>query len=533
MVPSANKLSQCASSGSGSVAGLTPADGIVLLDAHPAVAVNLLRGIDPSIPTSQDTDTVGLNSTNPPITRNNSLFLYNPANGFNAATNGLSTYSPAFQAQYTAAEAQRMNAWIAQAQHQQALIAQGNYRFPDDDSIIIAAAGGSVAGGGNEAAIFKPDNQVWCCTLQPEQVLTNNNTVVTKNFTTERLPNGADYPGILTFDTGSKNLTITSFLSANAIRATDALDYNQIDWCSTNDSVPCALQSIKNPILMVGMGAYYFFPDMERYYLNYSASPDKSFVIADGLVHGLTICTPSCTGGPYTNMQNNLWNYIAKWISDRFPATAAHDFNGALRSDVLWRDNSNNIGMWLMNGTTVSQSKMLGAVSAAWSVIGQRDFNGDGNADILWRDTSGNLGIWLMNGTNVVPSMCSAMCRPPGVWSAPVTSAPTTTATFFGAMTAAMSASAHERHHRLADGGPWNVPLAWSVARMDHKGDIFWSNSTTGEVGMWTMQGTQITATVDFGVMPSNCRSPASATSMAMDRPTSYGAIPAVMSESG
>ena len=170
---------------------MTPADGIVLLDAHPAVAVNLLRGIDPSIPTSQDTDTVGLNSTNPPITRNNSLFLYNPANGFNTATNGLSTYSPAFQAQYTAAEAQRMNAWIAQAQHQQALIAQGNYRFPDDDSIIIAAAGGSVAGGGNEAAIFKPDNQVWCCTLQPEQVLTNNNTVVTRNFTTERLPSGS------------------------------------------------------------------------------------------------------------------------------------------------------------------------------------------------------------------------------------------------------------------------------------------------------------------------------------------------------
>jgi hypothetical protein len=314
----ANKLSQCASSGANSVAGLTPADGIVLLDAHPSVAVNLLRGIDPSIPASQDMDIVGLNGSNPPITRNANLFLYNPANGFNTATNGLSNYSPAFQAQYTAAESQRMNNWIDQAQHAQALIAQGNWRFPDDDSIVVAAAGGSVAGGGTEAAIFKPDNQVWCCTLQPEQVLTNSGAVVTENFTTERLPNGSDYPGILTFDTGSKNLTVTSFLTANAIRSTDALDYSKIDWCSTNDSVPCALQSIKTPILMIGMGAYYFFPDLERYYLNYSASPDKTFVIADGLVHGLTICTPNCAGGPYTNMQNNLWNYIASWISARF-----------------------------------------------------------------------------------------------------------------------------------------------------------------------------------------------------------------------
>ena len=500
----ANKLSQCASSGSGSVAGLTPADGLVLLDAHPSVGVNLLRGIDPSIISTQDSDTVGLNATNPPISRNNNLFLYSPANGFNTATNGLSTYSPIFQQNYTAAESQRMNGWIGQAQHAQALIAQGNWRFPDDDSIVVAAAGGSIAGGGNEAAIFKPDNQVWCCTLQPEQVLTNNNTVVTENYSSVRLPDGSDYPGILTFDSGSKNLTITSFLSANAIRSTDALDYDQIDWCSTNDSVPCALQSIKNPILMIGMGAYYFFPDMERYYLNYSASPDRSFLIAAGLVHGLTPC-PNCPGGPYTNMENNLWNYIAKWASDRFPAVAAHDFSGALKSDVLWRDHSNNIGMWLMNGATISQSKVLGAVPATWSVVGQRDFNGDGNADILWRDTSGNLGIWLMNGTNVVSS--TVLGNVPTTWSVVGT----------GDLNANHNGDILWRDSS-GNVGVWlmngttvsqtavlgNVPLAWSVAGMDHKGDIFWSNSTTGEVGMWTMQGTQVTATVDFGVVPSN-----------------------------
>src|SRR6516164_2804715 len=99
------KLSQCASSGSNSVAGLIPADGIVLLDAHPSVAVNLLRGIDPSIKDGQDSETVGIRGKNQPIHRDESLFLYNPDNGFNTTPGGLSVYSKDFQKKYTAAEA--------------------------------------------------------------------------------------------------------------------------------------------------------------------------------------------------------------------------------------------------------------------------------------------------------------------------------------------------------------------------------------------------------------------------------------------
>jgi hypothetical protein len=312
-----DKLSECASSGANSLAGLTPADGIVLLDAHPSIAVNLLRGIDPSIKQNQDSETVGVGGENKPIKRDEKLDMFNPANGFNAS--GQSNYSKSFQQKYTTAEAQRMNDWIDQAQHEQALIAEGNWRFPDDDSIIFAAAGGSVAGGGNEAALFKPDTNIptQCCTTQTEQVLTNSGAVITEKYTTVRQPDPSDFPGILSFDTGTKNLTVTSFLTANAIRSSDALDYNQIQWCSTNDSVPCALQSIKTPILMFGMGAYYFFPDMEQYFLHYSASPDKTFLVADGLVHGLTPCG-NCPGGPYTNMENNLWNYIGNWIKVRF-----------------------------------------------------------------------------------------------------------------------------------------------------------------------------------------------------------------------
>lgn len=321
------KLSECAGSGPDSVAGLTPADGIVLADAHPANGVNTLRGINPSVNDGQDKDTSGLHADNPPISAIPTLDPFSPANGF--VENGATSYSSEFKSRYSRAQADRMNEWINQALRMKARIAKGEWRFPDDDSIVLARAGGSVAGGGNEASLFRMDTSLQCCTLMPENILKNNGSVVVQMYTTVRLPNSAaDYPGNLTFDTGTKNLTITSFLSANAIRATDAMDFNRIDWCSTNNSTPCALQHISVPLLITTMGAHYFFPDGEKYYLYYAVSHDKTFLIADGLVHGITPCVsntstppapnPNCFGGPYNNMATNYWNYVFNWISTRF-----------------------------------------------------------------------------------------------------------------------------------------------------------------------------------------------------------------------
>ena len=81
--------------------------------------------------------------------------------------------------------------------------------------------------------------------------------------------------------------------------------------------------------------------------------------------------------------------------------TSTHDFNGDYKSDVLWRDSSGNVGMWLMNGSSIGNASVLGNAPTNWSIVGQRDFNGDGTADILWRDTAGDVGIWLMNGTKI------------------------------------------------------------------------------------------------------------------------------------
>ena len=83
------------------------------------------------------------------------------------------------------------------------------------------------------------------------------------------------------------------------------MDFKQIDWCSSNNSTPCALQNITVPILITGMGAHYLFVDAEEFYENYSISKDKEFVTFAGLVHGITPCD-NCPGGPYKSSDELL-----------------------------------------------------------------------------------------------------------------------------------------------------------------------------------------------------------------------------------
>ena len=91
---------------------------------------------------------------------------------------------------------------------------------------------------------------------------------------------------------------------------------------------------------------------------------------------------------------------------------AAHDFNDDGKSDIAWRDTAGDAGLWLMNGSQILQTGVIGNLPNVWAIVGQRDFNGDGNADFLWRGTTGDVSIWLMNGFKIfrAPAL-SAACR--------------------------------------------------------------------------------------------------------------------------
>jgi serralysin len=74
------------------------------------------------------------------------------------------------------------------------------------------------------------------------------------------------------------------------------------------------------------------------------------------------------------------------------------------------------VAMWLLNSNgTVASGVSVGAVPTAWSIVETGDFNGDGKSDILWRDTSGNVVVWLMNGGTVSSSL--AVANVPTAWT--------------------------------------------------------------------------------------------------------------------
>ncbi|MGC2301658.1 MAG: FG-GAP-like repeat-containing protein [Acidobacteriaceae bacterium] len=135
------------------------------------------------------------------------------------------------------------------------------------------------------------------------------------------------------------------------------------------------------------------------------------------------------------------------------------DFNGDGYADILWRNSTTGeVFIWLMNGTTFTSSGSLGYVSSDWSIAGVGDFNGDGKADILWRNsTTGQVYLWLMNGTT------------------------------------------------MAGGGSVTyVSSDWSIVGIgdfngDGMADILWRNSSTGQLYIWVMNGTTLTSSENLG----------------------------------
>ena len=74
------------------------------------------------------------------------------------------------------------------------------------------------------------------------------------------------------------------------------------------------------------------------------------------------------------------------------------DFDGDDRDDILWRNDTGEVGEWLAtaNGGFAYNAAVGGIpVSNDWHIAGTGDFDGDGRDDILWRNNDGTFGDWL------------------------------------------------------------------------------------------------------------------------------------------
>jgi hypothetical protein len=155
-------------------------------------------------------------------------------------------------------------------------------------------------------------------TVNVQKLLKNDGTIVRQVVNTVRVSNPGNREDDQSFDGGGTlDLTINSFLSANAIRSTHSLD--GIDWCSSNNSSVCAVRTISVPVLVTSMQGHYFIRDGEMIFEN-SASRDKDFVVIEGATHGLGPCTAcsAVTGVSYSNARKNLFDLAASWANARF-----------------------------------------------------------------------------------------------------------------------------------------------------------------------------------------------------------------------
>lgn len=287
------KLIKC----SDELADLPPADGIILMDAHPGNTINALRSLNGAVINDQ---AILNENAEPEI--DPTLDPFSEANGYNPG--GASSYSDEFRERYFAAQSRRMNG----------LIEQATARLEEVDANDLGDAP-FVVPLGDGARLMEGDISIHASTEEPRKLLTNAGTIVDDApVQSVRVP-GLDGEEALTFDS-TLFLTARSFLSVRAIRSTDSMD--GIDWCSSNNSTPCNLQQVSVPLLVTAMGGHYFVRDSEIFF-DMAASQDKDFVVVEGATHGGTPCE-ACedTPGQYANATENLFDLMQGWIDERF-----------------------------------------------------------------------------------------------------------------------------------------------------------------------------------------------------------------------
>jgi FG-GAP-like repeat/FG-GAP repeat len=235
-------------------------------------------------------------------------------------------------------------------------------------------------------------------------------------------------------------------------------------------------------------------------------------VVGSSVSHWDTVLTPNQVMEPsYTvplhkpRIEQPLFRDIG-WTVPSGDAT--HDFNADGISDIVWRDTSGNVAVWLMNGVTATSTGGLGLVPLSSSIVGQRSFSSsDVTYDLLWRDTSGNTSIWFMNGTTVASAA--------GVGSIPANWSVAATGDFNGdgigdilwqdnsgnLVVWLMSDSS------VAALGPIGaLPPAWTVAgagdfNNDGRADILFRD-TSGNTAIWFMNGTMVLSALSVGNIP-------------------------------
>ena len=284
-----------------SLAGLPPADGLILLDSHGGYGFTTLTYVDPAVSEEQN-----------PSARNRDLDMYDPANGFDPGPSGAS-YSTPFRQRFLAAQADRNSKLIARAQDRLAKIQAGQGVLPDDEPFTVF---------GVRARIWQPDLHLQSRTHDPHPLLHPDGSVTNEIVHSVRVPSGSA-SAAKGFDGSLTSVSVKQFLSSNALRTTSDYDITEdqlvgIDWASSSSSAPWNVEHITTPLLIMSMTGHYFMVTDETIY-NHAASRDKEIAFVEGAVHGFTPCR-ACERSPgeFGDTVKTLFDNVDGWLAARF-----------------------------------------------------------------------------------------------------------------------------------------------------------------------------------------------------------------------
>lgn len=285
---------------SNSLAGMPPADGVILGDANFGIANDVLTAIDPSI--NMDN---GMKIVNP------DLDMFNPKNGFNPAG---SHYSPEFIHKFLAAQGKRNNEMVDLALQRYALIKSGKGNYSDDEPFIIAGALFT------QNKLYTSDLSLLSHTQKPWPLLHADGSTTTEIVHSVRVPTTTANTSHLLLGAALKT-TVLGYLSTYAIRVTDDYGYGEattetgVIWRSSRGSNPGNAEGITVPFLTMGMTGSFEMGSAETIH-NHVKSSDKTLVYVEGATHVYTPCK-KCekTPGQFGDTVKTVYDYADKWLS--------------------------------------------------------------------------------------------------------------------------------------------------------------------------------------------------------------------------
>jgi hypothetical protein len=295
----AARLDPCGSD----LAGLPPADGVVILDGVPGIAFDRLIDLDASI-----TNENNLNVRDP------ALDMYNPANGYNP--DGSSHYSQAFINGYTKAQGAREAKIVSEAEHLQRQVAAGKGQFSDDAPLTV---------GRDVAELAEADLGVLYRTKGKYPVISPAHPDGgTPQIVYSIRPVTASKSADLTLASGGGQYTASTYLSTSAIKAPDlhitSDSISGVDWSSTNTATVDNVRGITTPLLIVGLTASQDIdPVQQEMYYENAGTANKTLVYVYGATHGLTPCA-NCAqpASAYGDTVSEIFDYMASWLGQNF-----------------------------------------------------------------------------------------------------------------------------------------------------------------------------------------------------------------------